>query len=324
MQAVIIAGPTASGKTHLSMMLAQHISIEIINADIGQFYTPCSIGTAKPDWRNHKIPHHLFDILDVPQDLSASQYHQRVVETVKEIEKRGNLPVIVGGSLFYIKSLFFPPKTLPQLETVIDYECNGTSAWEQLFSIDPVRAAVLHPHDIYRVNRALHIWKTTGMKPSELQPTFSAPFSCLFLFLQLDKQILHQRIDQRTDEMITSKGWIDEVRLLQRTDWEPFLKKKKLIGYPEIFSWLSADTDERSVNHLIETIQRSTRSYSKRQQTFWRSFKKLLGAQDVRNECKVVEVSVYDGSADAEIVKRVCSRICMRPKRRGRKQKKVA
>jgi len=101
---LLLSGPTASGKTALALELAEKLSGEIINADVGQLFTPCSVGTAKPAWRSKKIPHHLFDIIDEPQDLSAATYRDRVLEKIAEIQKRGNRPLIVGGSLFYLKS----------------------------------------------------------------------------------------------------------------------------------------------------------------------------------------------------------------------------
>ncbi len=106
---LIITGPTASGKTDLSLAIAREIDAEIINGDVGQFYTPLSVGTAKPDWRNQEVPHHLFDIISEPQDFSVSAYRQLVIDTAEKVWQRGRLPIIVGGSLFYIKSLFFPP-----------------------------------------------------------------------------------------------------------------------------------------------------------------------------------------------------------------------
>ena len=107
---IVITGPTGSGKTALSHKLGQSLPIEIINADIGSFYQPMTIGTAKPDWRNEVVPHHMFDILNEPGSFDVAQYRTRCFELIQEIEARGNYPVIVGGSMFYIHSLFFPPR----------------------------------------------------------------------------------------------------------------------------------------------------------------------------------------------------------------------
>lgn len=108
----IITGPTASGKTAFADQLAQLLDCEVINVDVGQFYTPLSVGTAKPDWKKFAYPCHLFDILDEPKDLTVVQYRTMVLEKVKEIQNRGRTPVLVGGSLFYIKSIFSHPISL--------------------------------------------------------------------------------------------------------------------------------------------------------------------------------------------------------------------
>ena len=104
---LIIYGPTGVGKTDLALDLAQHIPIEIINMDMGQFYTPLSIGTAKPDWKNSPVPHHLFDIINEPRNFTVSEYRILFYKKVGEIIERGNLPVVVGGSGFYLHSLLF-------------------------------------------------------------------------------------------------------------------------------------------------------------------------------------------------------------------------
>ena len=109
---LIISGPTASGKTDLSEKISKIFPSEIINADIGQFYQPLNIGTAKPDWKNKPIQHHLFDILDKPEDLSVFRYYSLVLNKANIICKNNKIPIITGGSLFYLKSLYFPPKEL--------------------------------------------------------------------------------------------------------------------------------------------------------------------------------------------------------------------
>src|SRR5579863_9779399 len=108
---LIVYGPTGVGKTDVALAIAQHIPAEIINMDMGQFYTPLSIGTAKPDWKNSPIPHHLFDIIDTPINYTVAEYRTMLYKTVQEVIGRGNLPILVGGSGFYLHSLLFPPHT---------------------------------------------------------------------------------------------------------------------------------------------------------------------------------------------------------------------
>ena len=118
---IIIYGPTAVGKTDAAFKIAEHISAEIINADVGQFYTPLLIGTAKPDWKKSPVPHHLFDILDEPKDLTVAQYRELLIPVLDEIWRRNNIPIIVSGSGFYLTYIFFPPEanTIDQQEKVL-------------------------------------------------------------------------------------------------------------------------------------------------------------------------------------------------------------
>lgn len=110
---IIIAGPTGVGKSDVGLALASNINGEIINADVGQLYTPLSIGTAKPEWKESEVPHHLFDVLDKPVDFTVTQYRELLLKTVHDVCNRNRVPIIVGGSSFYLSSLFFPPKGAP-------------------------------------------------------------------------------------------------------------------------------------------------------------------------------------------------------------------
>src|ERR1700679_544548 len=137
---IIIYGPTAVGKTECADLLAAKFPIEIINMDVGQLYVPLSIGTAKPDWKTSPIAHHLFDYLDKPVSWSVTDYRATVLEVIKQIRARGNTPVLVGGSSFYLTSLLFPPSQ-PSLKQPVPPLPEATSdAWQLLLSIDPERA----------------------------------------------------------------------------------------------------------------------------------------------------------------------------------------
>jgi len=282
---VVITGPTASGKSGLSELIAEKIPSEIINADVGQFYTKLSVGTAKPDLKNYRYGHHLFDIVDSPEDISSADYRKLVINRATEIISRNKLPIIVGGSLFYIKSLFFPPHEIAISENSVlkkfshdqtDTQENNNTLWEVLNSIDPERAKSIHHHDIYRIKRALSIWEKTGIKPSSLQPIFEPPFNVLFIFVCPLQDVLHERIKKRTELMIKDKSWIDESRQLIGTSWEEFVKTKGLIGYSDIIEWIKYGQKQESIDKLIDIIYIKTRQYAKRQITFWRGFEKLL------------------------------------------------
>lgn len=277
-RALIITGPTASGKTAISEKIAESLSVEIINADLGQFYSTLSIGTAKPDLKTYKFSTHLFNILSDTTDLNAFEYRKKAEEACNLIWQRDRLPVIVGGSLFYIKSLFFPPH---EFDTKIikkhDYSPDS-NLWQMLNEIDPARAAELNPNDIYRIQRALDIWHSTKIKPSQFKPEFKPLFNnSLIVFVCPDREVLRKRIEQRTAQMIKKDGWIEEVRPLVGTGWEDFFKFKGLIGYTELAEWIKAGENINTLPATINRIQELTCQYSKRQITFWKSFERQLG-----------------------------------------------
>ncbi|MBD3231153.1 tRNA (adenosine(37)-N6)-dimethylallyltransferase MiaA [Candidatus Dependentiae bacterium] len=296
---LFISGPTASGKTDFSLELAKLIPSEVINADMGQFYKPLSIGTAKPDWKNTAVPHHLFDIIDEPNDLTVVKYNQLVKLKIKEIWNKNKLPMIVGGSLFYIKSLYYPPKKLPtKNHSPIkgDPFENEITMWDMLYKIDPERAKKIHPNDIYRIQRALNIWQKTGRKPSEYKPDFNPYFNSSFVFIEPPLKILKKRIHDRTINMIKQENWISEAEGLMGTLWEDFIQKKGFIGYSEIFDWIKKGKKLKDFDLLIKNIVSQTFNYAKRQITFWNHFKKLLinQAENSKFFCKVIEIQDVD------------------------------
>lgn len=290
---VVIYGPTGVGKTDFADHLANIVHGEIINADIGQFYTPLSIGTAKPLWQKSPIAHHLFDILDEPRDLTVTQYRELVIALLEDIWQRGNVPIIVGGSGFYIASLFFPPQ-LPSSKKsmMVNFEGDDTkSLWDMLNKIDPERAKDIHIHDRYRIVRALEIWHNTGIKPSNYVPIYDPPSPYFMLCLTRDRKQLYERINQRVHEMI-EQGWIQEVKLLLGTLWENFLKEKKIIGYDDIIRYLHGPQTNKDYEYLIETIAQKTRNYAKRQLTFWRMMQKKLAPYVAISSSSLYEVNL--------------------------------
>lgn len=281
---LIIFGPTGVGKSDLAEQIANHIPSEIINMDVGQLYVPLTIGTAKPDWRTSSIPHHLFDEVDKPVDYSVALYRARVIERMQLIWNNGKLPILVGGSGFYLKSLLFPP-TVPVIapnNTLVTPE-NVMEYWATLFQIDPVRAMAIDKYDVYRVGRALNIWNATGVKPSEYQVSYDPPASYTLLFLTRSREELYGRINMRVDCMM-EQGWLNEVSGLRDTEWEPFLLKKKLIGYNELLQYLHGSKTGDAWNDTVTLIKQRTRHYAKRQHTFWRMLKQKLEPDIVRNK----------------------------------------
>lgn len=280
---IIIYGPTGVGKTDFAEMLASRIPAEIVNADLGQFYTPLTVGTAKPNWRNSPIPQHHFDIINEPSLISVSQYRDYVKQTLEGIWTRKNIPILVGGSGFYIQSLFFPPSSGAGPNLTSKHAGDVTDRWNQLYTIDPVRALKIHPNDLYRINRALDIFYSTGQKPSDCPPSYQPITSFYFVYLTRDRDDLYERINMRTHTMITH-GWIEEVQRLKDTSWESFLKIKKIIGYDDILYYLEGEKTDNNLTNLFETIAQKTRNYAKRQITFGNQLLGQLEKQIIKNQ----------------------------------------
>lgn len=301
----IVIGPTASGKTDFSYKLAETINGEIINADLGQFYVPLTVGTAKPDWQSHHIKAHLFDNINTPEDFTVHDYAKQVKKIIAEIIRRGKTPIIVGGSLFYVKSLLFP--TLP---LVLNKENNNVASvpiqdiahdqlWQELYDIDPLRAGNIHPNDIYRLQRALHIWNTTKTLPSLYNPQFNPDFSFLLIALNPEKSVLTERICSRTQIML-DQGWIEEAKQLIDTSWEAFINKKGMIGYQEIFEWLR-NQNQAELGEVIKKIQTNTLQYAKRQITFMKSFLKQI---PISNTATIFECDMAQNQGVVEAKRR--------------------
>ena len=273
---LIIFGPTGVGKSDAAIAIAQKFPAEIINIDMGQLYTPLTIGTAKPAWREEQVPHHLFDVIDEPIAFTVTAYRARIKALLHDIWSRGKLPILVGGSGFYLKSLFFPPRS-----PTIDCEPSELQTipedllWAKLNDVDPERAQQLHPHDTYRIKRALAIWFTTHIKPSTQKPQFVplAPFK-LICFTR-DRNQLYERINMRVDQMMY-EGWMHEVAQLKNSPWEDFLRTKKIIGYDVLLDFLSNEQTQQKLAQAIDEIKQKTRNYAKRQLTFWRMLEREL------------------------------------------------
>lgn len=270
---LIVTGATAVGKTDLVYQLARHLPIEIINADMGQLYVPLTIGTAKPMWQNSPIAHHLFDTINEPISWSVVQYREEVTRIIGQVRERGALPVIVGGSGFYISSLLFS-LSAPGTDVILPPEI--VISWESLAAIDPVRAQAIHYNDIYRIKRALQVWYATQQLPSQYEPLYDpiTPYWAL-ITIDRDRQELYTRINERVPVMF-NQGWVAEVQALLGTPWEEFLLQKKIIGYDDIVRILR--NEELTETELKALIAQKTRAYAKRQGTLLRSIHQRLSS----------------------------------------------
>jgi tRNA dimethylallyltransferase len=307
---IFILGPTASGKTALAEQLAHQFNGEILNADVGQFYSQLSIGTAKPDLASSPITQHLFDICPGTEDLNVLTYRSLVLEKIEELSARSKTIFVVGGSLFYVKSLFFVPRS----DLVVDSSkqipnewltLDDQALWQKLAEIDPLRAPQIHYNDRYRVARALTLYFQTGELPSNCEPTFELPFEPYFIWLDIAKEVLDQRIAQRT-ELMLQQGWVEEVKAHATDKWAAFYQHKGLIGYSSILEWIRSGEDANEIQNLGALIARLTSLYAKRQKTFWGSFKKQFLTADSKS-IVIEEYQPLKNNSSEELVARLKS-----------------
>ena len=298
---IILFGPTGVGKTDLSLAIAHAVSGEIINMDMGQLYTPLSIGTAKPTIDQQKeIVHHVFDIINEPIDYNAFAYRHTVGAAMENIWQRNKIPIIVGGSGFYLTSLLFqittPGQSHQQLINVDNLYPPETNWWNTLHLIDPDRAKSINKHDLYRIKRALAIWHTYHIQPSTCTSQYNPIAPAHLFFLERERSDLYHRINQRIHSMIQD-GWILEVNALQHTAWEEFLLRKKIIGYDDLIRYLhKGDVSPQALQDTIAIIQQKTRNYAKRQITFAKMIQKKLSFMQI---CGKVQ---YDTSVKTHVV----------------------
>lgn len=296
---IIISGPTATGKSDLALQLGNRI--EIVNADIGSFYTHLTIGTAKPDWKNQTIPHHFFDVIDDTSSWTAPQFRIQLTKLIDEIWSRGNTPVIVGGSAFYIQAFFYKNHELqmPDMQLIANLEEQDShDLWQQLNAIDPLRAQAIDKNDQYRLVRALAIWQTQGQKPSDFQPIFDPIAYFYFITLTRDRDQLYEMINQRVQTMMQD-GWLNEVQsLLDDGPWQDFMLTKKIIGYDVLAAHLLGQCSEQSFDEIVDLIAQRTRNYAKRQITFLTKLQKnVLEAIKLNHDYQDCQVQEFNLSA---------------------------
>ncbi|MBS1169236.1 MAG: miaA [Burkholderiaceae bacterium] len=279
--AVAIMGPTASGKTAAALFIAQHIPSEIISVDSALVYRGMDIGTAKPSAEElAAVPHHLIDIIDPAQAYSAAQFRDDAQRLAMEIISRGKLPLLVGGTMLYFKTLMQGMDDLPSADPAIRVRLDEEAAqigWPgmhaRLAQLDPPTAERLKPNDAQRIQRALEIIELTGQPMSQLlakREQTELPFELLPLALEpSDRSVLHQRIADRFDAMLAGGALLDEVkRLRARTDLHLGLPSMRCVGYRQAWEYLDAQFDQKT---LRDKGTAATRQLAKRQLTWLRA-----------------------------------------------------
>jgi tRNA dimethylallyltransferase len=273
-----VTGPTACGKTELALELAERLPLEIVSMDSALVYRGLDIGTAKPSPEVRRVvPHHLIDIVEPNEVYSAGRFARDAAALIGGIRARGRLPLLVGGTLLYLRALRDGLAALPRADRAVrvaldaEAEVHGWGALhERLSRVDPVAAARIAPGDRQRIQRALEVYELTGRPISQLQRTGAGAAGLNILTIALvpeDRVELGQRIERRFDAMVT-RGFVAEVEGLRaRGDLTPIMPAIRSVGYRQIWAFLSGEASwDEARNKAIA----ATRQYAKRQLTWLR------------------------------------------------------
>lgn len=291
---VVLAGPTGVGKTSLAISLAVKFGAEIISADSMQVYRYLDIGTAKPtSSEREKAVHHLIDLLDPDQEFDVAAYLARARPLINELHERRVPILVVGGTGFYVRSLirglFKGPGSDAVIRARLKQEARDSSKedlHDRLAQVDPETAARLHPHDLFRVIRALEVFELTGRTISSFHTEHGLaekPYQVLLCALTLPCEELYGRIEARTRRMFEA-GLVEEVQSLLKRGYTPDLKPLKSIGYKQVVDFL---TGTISLDQARVEMTRMTRRYAKRQMTWLRSQPDIFRiSYDRKNELK--------------------------------------
>ncbi|MBR4668485.1 MAG: tRNA (adenosine(37)-N6)-dimethylallyltransferase MiaA [Butyrivibrio sp.] len=281
---VVLTGPTAVGKSKLSIELAKRLGGEIISADSMQVYKYMNIGTDKlsPE-KMGGVPHHLIDFLEPTEDFNVFMFQKLVKEKIEEISARGKVPILVGGTGFYIQAVLYDIDFTEtdedetyrhELEERVKTE--GVHALhEGLKEIDPVSYETIHENNSKRVIRALEYYKKTGRPISEHneeQHQRKSPYDFRYFVLTDERKTLYSRIDKRVDQMIED-GLVDEVKELQKLNIPKTATSMQSLGYREIIGYLEGEYD---LERAIYLIKLNTRHFAKRQLTWFRREKEVI------------------------------------------------
>ncbi|EKO1911675.1 tRNA (adenosine(37)-N6)-dimethylallyltransferase MiaA [Clostridium botulinum] len=283
---LILAGPTAVGKTDISIKLAKKLNGEIISADSMQIYKYMDIGSAKITKEEMKgIPHHLIDVVAPHEEFNVSSFKSLAEKCIKDIWSRGKLPIIAGGTGLYINSLIYN-YDFTDADRDEDYreylirlsEDKGKEYVHSLLKdIDEKSYEKLYPNDLKRVVRALEVYKITGKSISEYtkeneKKLYNIPYNINYFVLNMNREVLYERINKRVDIMM-DKGLIEEVKKLESMGYTPDMQSMKGIGYKEILFYLKGDI---SLDEAIYLIKKGSRNYAKRQLTWFRKDKRSI------------------------------------------------
>lgn len=281
---IILAGPTAVGKTSLSVRIAERIGAEIISADSMQVYRYMDIGSAKimPE-EMQGIPHYLLDVLNPAEEFNVVRFKQMAGEAADQIYKKSKIPMIVGGTGFYIQALLYDIDFVENdgdisFRKMLEKKAasgEGETLYRQLQECDPAAAGQIHPNNIKRVIRALEFYYQTGKKISEHNETErqkESPYNYAYFILTDERSRLYERIDRRVDQMM-EQGLTDEVRALRDMGVPRNATSMQGLGYKELYAYLDG---EYTLEEAVRVIKRDTRHFAKRQLTWFKREREVI------------------------------------------------
>jgi tRNA dimethylallyltransferase len=277
---LVLSGPTASGKSEMALAIARDCGAEIVSADSMQVYRHMDIGTAKPTSAEQaEVRHHLIDVCEPDRRFTVSDYQELARIAIADIHSRGRLPLIVGGTGFYIDALL-QSFSLPAESEDIGLrsqlaeraESEGLGAlYAELLRVDPESASRVHPNDQRRIIRALEVYHATGRPMSDLMRKGTPPYESVMFALDVEREQLYQRINLRVDKQIAD-GLVGEVAWLLERYGDRLATARQAIGYKEIIEYL----EERvGIEEALETLKRNTRRYAKRQLAWFRRYSQI-------------------------------------------------
>ena len=281
---IILTGPTSVGKTGLSIKLAQKIGGEIISADSVQVYKHMDIGSAKIKQAEMQgIPHHMIDVLEPTESFNIMLFQQYTKKYIKEIRERGHIPILVGGTGFYIQSILYDidftkeeddGSYRKQLELLAE-EKGEDFLYDMLKEIDSESAESIHKNNLKRVIRALEYYHLTGQKISEhnaIQHEKESVYQECYFVLNDERERIYERIDRRVDQML-EEGLVEEVKNLLAQGCKRQMVSMQALGYKEIIDYLNGDI---TLDRAVYFIKRDTRHFAKRQLTWFRREKNVI------------------------------------------------
>lgn len=270
---LVVAGPTASGKTDIALKLAKALKGEIISCDSVQVYEGCIIGSnALSEAELKSVPHHGIGIVPPTTVVNAGWFVRFTLGKIEEIRSRGRLPIICGGTTMWLSSLLSGLATLPQRNEELRKSFEAKTAnelYEELKELDPKKAATLHPNDRLRVERAIEIISATPKSSEQHNAEIKYQGKSLLLFKAPERDALYETINERTKIMF-KRGFIAEVDTLLKKH-PPTAPAFSSIGYADIISWMNKGRRPEMIDTLIQDVAQGTRNYAKRQMTFFRN-----------------------------------------------------